>query len=203
MDLSRSGYCSAAGFCEHCNEISGFHKTQEMVELGEHLLASQEGLCSIVLLHLYRILHKIYALLHLPHAAYVMRFPVMSSRAQKYRWHKIPMRDRQVYTTLGLSHRNRSVDASRPVSPDTGISAKHCPSTRRGHRARWNEFWVSGRMSWLLKTALVDPCPDLPGTSIVSWKTTHIYRPLVSFWTVKLSSGRLGASHLHSDSGSG
>ena len=49
MDLSRSGYCSAAGFCEHRNETSGFHKTQEMVELGEHLLASQEELCSIVL----------------------------------------------------------------------------------------------------------------------------------------------------------
>lgn len=112
-------------------------------------------------------------------------------------------RVRQVYTTLRLSHRNRSVDASRPVSPDTGNSAKHCPSTRRGHRARWNELRVSGRVSWLLKALLVHPCPNLPGSSIAFCKTTHIYRPFFSFGAVKLSSGRLGASHLHSDGGSG
>lgn len=155
-----------------------------------------------MLVHLYTILHKMHALLHLPHAAYVMWFPVMRSRKQKYRWHKMAMRDRQVYTTLRLSHRNRSVDASRPVSPDTGISAKHCPSTRRGHKARWNELWVSGRVSWLLKAALVHPCPDLQGTSIVFCKTTHIHRPFVSFWTVTFSSGRLGASHLHNNGSS-
>jgi len=37
------------GSCEHGNKISGFHKMQEMSWLGEELLASQEGFCSMEL----------------------------------------------------------------------------------------------------------------------------------------------------------
>jgi hypothetical protein len=38
-----------ADFCEHSNELFGFHKRQEIILLAELLLATHEGLCSVKL----------------------------------------------------------------------------------------------------------------------------------------------------------
>ena len=49
MDWSRPGQGQQPGFCEHGNEPSSFIKCGEFPWLGEEMLASQEGLCSMEL----------------------------------------------------------------------------------------------------------------------------------------------------------
>jgi hypothetical protein len=39
------------GFCENGYEPSGFHKMQEISWLAEDILATQEGLCSMVFVY--------------------------------------------------------------------------------------------------------------------------------------------------------